>query len=598
MGKISKILKKYDKDRTRLMDVLLDVQSDERYISPDNMKVISKKLGISIADVRQTVSFYHFFTEEPSGDYAVYLNDSITSRMAGYDNVKLAFEKEAGTNFGSVTKDGKIGLFSTPCIGMNDQEPSAIINGVVFTNLDAEKAGKIVSGMRAGKDAAAIAEDLGGGSDGAPMIPGMVSSNIRRKGAVLFTPHNRGDSIRKAVSMTPDEVMEEIRESGLRGRGGAGFPAFTKWDFCRQNASDKSYVICNADEGEPGTFKDRVLLTEMPGLLFEGMAIAGYAIGSDEGILYLRNEYMYLKAYLEHVIDEFRKENLLGRDIAGRKGFNFDIRIQMGAGAYVCGEETALIESAEGKRGEPRIRPPFPVEVGYLGKPSSVNNVETFCNAARIIDKGSDWYKQNGTKQSYGTKVLSVSGDCKDPGIYEVPWGITVEELLKMTGGEGAKAVQVGGPSGTCVPATEFSRKICFEDLATGGSVIIFGKDRDLFEAVSNFVDFFVSESCGSCAPCRVGNMLLKEILGKITAGKGTEKDISELENLAKIMKSVNRCGLGQTAANPVMTTIRNFRGEYDGRINKGADYVSKFDLAAAVKDSCEAAGRKPKIEV
>ncbi len=598
MGKISKILKRYGKDKTRLMDILLDIQSGERYISPEAIGTISKKLGISLADVRQTVSFYHFFTEEPSGDYTVYLNDSITSKMAGYDKVKEAFEKEAGTSFGSVTKDGKIGLYNTPCIGMNDQEPSAIINGIVFTKLDAGMAGKIVSGMRSGKDAAVIAKELGGGDSGNSMIPGMVSSNIRQKGTVLFTPHANGESLRKAVAMTQDAIMEEIKESGLRGRGGAGFPAYTKWDFCRQNASEKKYVICNADEGEPGTFKDRVLLTEMPGLLFEGMAIAGYAIGAEEGILYLRNEYVYLKPYLEHILDGYRKDGLLGKNAAGKKGFNFDIRIQMGAGAYVCGEETALIESAEGKRGEPRIRPPFPVEVGYMGQPTSVNNVETFCNAAKIIDKGTKWFKQNGTKQSLGTKVLSVSGDCKNPGIYEVQWGITVDELLKMTGGEGAKAVQVGGPSGTCVPAGEFSRKICFEDLATGGSVIIFGKDRDIFEVVSGFVDFFIGESCGSCAPCRVGNVLLKEILGKIVSGKGTEKDIAELENLGKVMKSMNRCGLGQTAANPVITTIKNFRGEYDSKINKGADYVSEFDMAMAVKDSCEAAGRKPKLEV
>jgi [NiFe] hydrogenase diaphorase moiety large subunit len=392
-------------------------------------------------------------------------------------------------------------------------------------------------------------------------------------------------------------VIEEIKKSGLMGRGGAGFPTGLKWDFCRREKAAEHYVVCNADEGEPGTFKDRVILTELPKLLFEGMAVAGYAVGAREGILYLRAEYAYLRPHLESVLDELRRERVLGRDIGGSNGFHFDITIKSGAGAYICGEESALLESAEGKRGEPRDRPPFPVQTGYRNQPTTVNNVETLAVAAQIVVRGAEWFKSLGTPKSAGTKLLSISGDCPRPGVYEIEFGTTVRELLELVGAPEAKAVQVGGPSGSCVPRSGFDRKICFSDLATGGSVIVFGPDRDIFEVVGNFMDFFIEESCGWCVPCRAGNVLLKKKFEKVIQGRASEQDLIELEEWGKLVKCTSRCGLGQTSPNPILTTLQNFRGLYEAMIQKGRGFVADFDLAAAIQEGCAAANRQPECK-
>ncbi len=397
---------------------------------------------------------------------------------------------------------------------------------------------------------------------------------------------------RALTEMSPAAVRDEVRRASLRGRGGAGFPAGVKWGFVPEGDGPR-YLCVNADEGEPGTFKDRVILTERPHLLFEGMALAGYAIGASEGILYLRAEYAYLKPHLEKVLDGLRKKKWLGRTIAGKRGFTFDIEIKLGAGAYVCGEESALIESAQGNRGEPRDRPPFPVQNGYLGKPTTVNNVETLCAAARILAKGADWFKAFGTPRSAGTKVLSVSGDCQKPGVFEVPFGLSITELLTMAGGSDARAVQVGGPSGTCIPRAQFDRKIGFEDLATGGSIIVFGPDRDLFEVVHNFMDFFCEESCGWCTPCRAGNVLLRRKLEKIMQGKGTVRDLDEIEAWGKTIKAMSRCGLGQTSPNPILTTLQNFREMYMAKIHADQAFIPEFDLKEAVGDAVAVTGQK-----
>ncbi|MFC2126545.1 NADH-quinone oxidoreductase subunit F, partial [Bacteroidota bacterium] len=383
------------------------------------------------------------------------------------------------------------------------------------------------------------------------------------------------------------------RNSNIRGRGGAGFPTGLKWGFCRNAPGEKKFIFCNADEGEPGTFKDRVILTERPKLLLEGMAIAGYAVGAEEGIIYLRYEYKYLENYLENELAEFRKMKLIGKNICGKEGFNFDIRIQFGAGAYVCGEESALIESAEGKRGEPRDRPPFPVEKGYLKMPTVVNNVETLCSVTKVILNGGEWFRSFGTKESTGTKLLSVSGDCLFPGIYEVDWGFNVNDILEMVGGYEVQAVQVGGPSGRCLSSTGFNRILGYEDLATGGSLIIIGKQRDLLtDIVLNFTDFFIGESCGSCVPCRGLTVIARDVLRKIIDGKGVQKDLDNLKEWGRIMKA-NRCGLGQTAMNPILSSIRNFPELYEEKIKKDREFISDFNINDAVKESLELMGRR-----
>ncbi|MDZ7741205.1 MAG: NAD(P)H-dependent oxidoreductase subunit E [Bacteroidota bacterium] len=596
-NEIKSIVGKFNNDPMRLMDILLDVQSEMGHVPEAAVELIAKKLNISKVDVDQTKSFYHFFTDKPKGKYTVYLNNSATANMMGRAEVATAFEKAAGCKFESTSDDGLIGLYSTACIGMNDQEPAAIINGKVFTKLDAYKVRALVADMKAEKPVEDMIKDQGDGKNSSALINSMVNNNIRKKGPVLFAEYEEGTALRKIVNLEPQDVINEVKNSYLRGRGGAGFPAGLKWDFCRRSESTERYVLCNADEGEPGTFKERVILTEMPGRCFEGMAVAGYAIGAKEGILYLRYEYKYLQDYLEKVLQDMRDKNLLGKNIAGKDGFDFDIRIQFGAGAYVCGEESALIESAEGKRGEPRNRPPFPVQKGYKNKPSVVNNVETLCSVVKIMEKGAEWFTMMGSRESAGTKLLSISGDCKYPGVYEFEWGIRIRDILEIVGAEDVQAIQVGGPSGTCIGPKDFKRTIAYEDLPTGGSMIIIGKERKLIrDVVKNFTEFFIEESCGSCAVCRSLTVLLNKKLDKIISGKGTASDIADLEKWTKFGKMANRCGLGQTAANPIATSLENFREKYEDMIQKDMDYDSGFDLAAAVVDSCDYVGRKPNL--
>jgi [NiFe] hydrogenase diaphorase moiety large subunit len=597
---VQNIIKKYNKDKTRLMDILIDVQSDQGYISKESISKIAGELDISHVDVEQTMSFYHFFSDKPTGKYAIYLNDSAVSNMMGRQKVKETLEKEAGISFGQVTRDGLIGLFDTSCIGMNDQEPAALINGHVFNNLTPFRVKEIIRDIKDGKPVEQMyTSAYGDGENRNELVRTVVQNNIQKKGPILSEDYIPGIVIwKKLPQMTPEQVIEEIKKSNMRGRGGAGFPTGLKWEFCRKAKGEKKYIFCNADEGEPGTFKDRVILTERPKLLFEGMVIAAYAVGADEGIVYVRHEYKYLKNYLENLLQGARERNLLGKNIGGIEGFNFDIRIQFGAGAYVCGEESALIESAEGKRGEPRDRPPFPVEKGYLDMPTVVNNVETLCSAVKVILNGGEWYSKFGTKDSSGTKLLSISGDCKYPGVYEVEWGFTVKDMLEMVGAdeENIQAVQVGGPSGSLIGSDEFERILCFADLATGGSLIIIGKHRDLLtDIVLNFMEFFVEESCGSCSTCRNIPYLMKLKLEKILDARGVPQDLKDLEEWGRILK-FSRCGLGQTAGNPILTSLRNFRHLYDEKIQKDKDFDSEFDMSQAVKASCEAAGRVPNL--
>ena len=595
---VEKALKKQSKDKTKMLDVIRDVQSELGWVSDEASAMIANRYGVSKVDVDGIVSFYHFLSSKPIGKYAVYLNNSAVAVMKGRSEVARAFEREAGCRFGTVTPDGLIGLYDTSDIGMNDQEPAAIINGVVFTSLTPEKVKEIVSNMKAGRNMMDLVKEYGDGQNQSPLIRSMVRNNIRKKGAVIFAPFQKGSATKKAAAMKPEEIVEEVKKSNLRGRGGAGFPTGMKWEFTRNNSKGKkAYVVCNADEGEPGTFKDRVILTELPHMLFEGMSIAGYAVGAQEGILYLRAEYQYLMNYLENILETMRKSNLLGKNVAGKKGFNFDIQIKLGAGAYICGEETSLLESAEGRRGEPRNRPPYPAQYGYLGFPTTVNNVESLCAAARVLVMGGEAFAKMGTFQSHGTKLLSVSGDCQKPGIYEVEFGMTLQSLLNEAGGSDAMAVQVGGPSGKCVSRKDFGKKISFEELPTGGSMIVIGPNQDLLKIIHNFMDFFVEESCGWCTPCRAGNVILIKRLEKIMAGKGTESDLLELAEWCTFVKTMSRCGLGQTSPNPIATSIENFREVYEAKLQKGTDFVSEFDMSKAVQEYNKTAGRSPYSE-
>ena len=591
--RVRKICQDYGNDRGRMLDIVRAVQKDQGSVTQEARDLIAQSVGAPRVEVKEVVSFYSFLSERRKGRVVIRLCNDVIDRLAGSGSIEKALVDELGIGMGETTADGAITLEQTPCIGMSDQAPAALVNEVVVTELSSDSAREIVRGLKKHGDPNKLIRKLGDGNNAHPLVRAMVKNNIRLRGPVVFSEFASGEALAKAVAMTPAEVIRNIKTARLRGRGGAGFPAGMKWEFTRGATGAAKYVLCNADEGEPGTFKDRVILTERPDLLFEGMAIAGYAIGAENGIVYLRGEYEYLRLFLEDVLAERRRGGLLGRDICGRKGFHFDIRIQMGAGSYVCGEETALIGSCEGGRGDPKTRPPFPAQKGYLGNPTSVNNVETFCCAARIIEKGAGWFCQLGTKTSPGTKLLSISGDCMSPGVYEFPFGVRLSEVLKIVGANGAKAVQVGGASGQMVGRNDFERTICYDDLATGGSLMVFGPERNVIETARQFMSFFIHESCGYCTPCRVGNVLLKERLERILEGKGRPEDLDYLEGLAETIQTASRCGLGQTSPNPVLSTLRNFRDVYERQVGIAESGLHpSFDVHAAVADSAKIAGR------
>jgi len=375
------------------------------------------------------------------------------------------------------------------------------------------------------------------------------------------------------TKMTPDDVIKVILDSGLRGRGGGGFPTGRKWQFAKASVSDKKYVVCNADEGDPGAFMDRSVLEGDPHALIEAMAIAGYAIGADEGYVYVRAEYPIAVKRLQIAIDQAREYGLLGKDIFGT-GFNFDITVRLGAGAFVCGEETALLTSIEGNRGEPRPRPPFPAVKGLYGQPTIINNVETYANIAQIILNGAEWFASMGTEKSKGTKVFALGGKITNTGLVEIPMGTTLREVVEEIGGgvpngKKFKAAQTGGPSGGCIPASLIDTPIDYDNLIAIGSMmgsgglIVMDEDNCMVDIAKFFLEFTYDESCGKCAPCRIGTKRLLELLEKITDGRGTLEDIDKIEELSNYIKSASLCGLGQTAPNPVLSTLRYFRDEY-----------------------------------
>ena len=386
------------------------------------------------------------------------------------------------------------------------------------------------------------------------------------------------------TGMTPEEVIGEIERSGLRGRGGGGFPTGLKWKITRQAPGERKYVVCNADEGDPGAFMDRSILEGDPHSVLEAMAINGYCTGASKGLIYIRAEYPLAVERLKTAIGQAREAGLLGDDILG-SGFSFDVEIRYGAGAFVCGEETALIRSMEGQRGEAMVKPPFPSERGYAGCPTNVNNVETYANIPVILLKGADWFAGIGTERSKGTKVFALAGKINNVGLIEVPMGTTLREVIFGIGGgikngKKFKAVQTGGPSGGCLTEKHLDIPIDYDNLLAAGSMmgsggmIVMDEDDCMVSMAKFYLDFTVEESCGKCAPCRVGNKRLHELLQKITGGKGTEEDLERLRNLALVIRDTALCGLGQTSPNPVLSTLDNFRDEYLAHVREQRCYA------------------------
>ncbi len=605
-GKLENILRRYDGSTHNLLQILREIQEAEGWISPESVTALEQALAVPRAKIEGVASFYAFLHLKPIGRYRILFSDNITDRMGGNQDLMARLCHLLWIEPGKVSEDGLASVDLTSCTGMCDQGPALLVNGHVVTRLDEARIETIAQLVR---DQIPVEEW--------PAEFFQVEDNVQRRdillgcefepGSALRALHARLDTDGVLASNTrswreglprglvgPATMLDEVKHANLRGRGGAGFTTGLKWEACRNaplaDGQDR-IVVCNADEGEPGTFKDRVLLTSHADMVFEGMTLAAYAVGARRGFLYLRGEYRYLLDHLEGVLARRRRDNLLGHSIIGIPGADFDIKIHVGAGAYVCGEESALIESLEGKRGTPRNRPPFPVTHGYLEQPTIVNNVETFAAAALIALNGGEWYRNIGTSHSAGSKILSVSGDCERPGLYEFPFGVSVAEVLEACGAKDTQAVQVSGPSGFTIAAHEFDRKICFEDIPTAGAFMVFDKSRDMFQVARNFVHFFAHESCGFCTPCRVGTSLLKNLMDKLHNGQGSPYDFKEIEHLNHILQAMSHCGLGHSACNPVLDTIEKFRAAYDARMSH-QDFTPAFDLDGALSQARQMTGR------
>lgn len=568
--------------RTQLLDRLWTFQRRSGYIRDEDVAACARWLNISTVEVEGVVSFYHFFHRKPAGAVTIYLDNSIVAEHSGMVSIRTAFEQATGARIGSVDPTGRFGLFSTPCIGLSDQQPAALIDFVPFTRLTPEKVEALVLELKRGASPTALAD---------PVLPNIRYTPPSGRG-LFFRDYSPGMALSRAAVLGAEGIIEQLKTAELSGRGGAFFPTWLKWKTCREQAATPKYVVCNADEGEPGTFKDRALLQMRPESVLEGMIVAGLAIGASEGMVYLRAEYSWLLPKLNETIQAFQRLGLLGQNAGGIKGFNFDLRIQLGAGAYVCGEETALLESMEGKRGEPRTKWFFPVERGFLQKPTLVNNVETFAAAAHILDLGADAYCRLGIPGSPGVKLISVSGDCERPGIYEIEWGMTVGELLEHCGARDPYFIQVSGPSGECLSMAEKDRRISMldlmghEDVRCGGSFMVFNRNRDLLDVLLNFSEFFKQESCGVCTPCRAGNFILQRQLEKIARGMGREADLQAIRDWGAIMKAASRCGLGKTAPNTPIMAMEKFYDDFAARLPAAEnDQIRAFDLKRAEAD-------------
>lgn len=511
---------------------------------------------------------------------------------AGEESVKQAFERKL-REYGL---DAVVSVVETGCMGACSLGPLAIIypDAVYYQKLTPKAAEKIVEEhilkgrivpeflFEGAKEKLTIKERPA--QEEIPFFARQVKIALRNVGVIdplsieEYIARDGYFALHKALTkMTPEEVIKEIKDSGLRGRGGAGFPTGLKWELARQQKSEIKYMICNADEGDPGAFMDRSVLEGDPHSIVEAMTIAGYAIGAQKGFVYVRAEYPLAIERLQRAIETAHEYGFLGENILGT-AFSFDIEIRIGAGAFVCGEETALMHSIEGKRGQPRVKPPFPVQKGLWSKPSVINNVETLALVPPIILRGASWFRQYGTEKSPGTKVFALAGKIRNTGLVEVPMGITLRELLYEIGGghpqgKQIKAVQTGGPSGGVIPAEYFDTPVDYESLGKlgaimgSGGMIVLDEDDCMVDVAKFFLEFTVDESCGKCTPCRDGTKVMYDLLDKITKGEGTLEDIQKLEDLAQIIKDSSLCGLGQTAPNPVLSTLKYYRHEYEAHV-------------------------------
>ncbi len=577
---LAALLERHHHDPTRLVQILRDVQEAASWISPATITELAGRLGLPRAKVEGVAGFYSFFATRPLGDYRVLFSDDITDQFLGSHALRERLCAALKVKPGEVRADGRVSVGLTSCTGLCEQGPAILVNGRAIARLDAARVDLVAQCIEAGTPVDAWPAELF-----------VIDDAIHRRDVLLSSNIAAGQALRAALARGADPMLEEIRRARLRGRGGAGFTTADKWQAAKAAPGPTRFVVCNADEGEPGTFKDRVLLRHQLDLVLDGMTLAAFAIGAQKGFLYLRGEYLFLQAPIEAALQARRAAHLLGRNVLGQRGFDFELELHLGAGAYVCGEESALIESLEGKRGIPRNRPPWPVTHGYLQQPTVVNNVETFASAALIALRGGDWFASLGTPKSSGTRIHSISGDCARPGLYEFPMGVTVKELLDACGAPDAQAVQVGGPSGQLLAPLEFGRRLCFEDVPSAGAFVVFGPQRDLLDVLVNFAHFFAHESCGFCTPCRAGTTLMKRSVDAIASGHGTRRDVKDALRVSKLLRDASHCGLGHSACAPFLALHEKFKPTLERRLSS-LDFLPTFSLDDALAPAREVTGR------
>ena len=526
--------------RSGLLPALHAAQKHFGWLPQEVATEVAKALSVPLADVHGVIEFYSLFYNEPVGKKMIRVCTDPACALKGAENILDHLCSRHGIESGQTTPDGARTIERSPCLGLCEHAPAALFDEDAETNIDLE------TGVY----------ELGRPQS---LVYGSIRLLTKNCGGETNSLQSYGEylALKKAQSMQPRDVIVEIKASGLVGRGGAAFPTGIKWEGAAEAPGDEKFVICNADESEPGTFKDRVLLLDNPHQTIEGMCITAYAIGASKGYIYLRGEYPYILPILENALAEARE--------AGYLGEAFDIEIRVGAGAYICGEETALFESIEGKRGFPRVKPPFPTTHGLFGKPTVINNVETLCNVPLIIEQGAAGYRKVGTEKSPGPKLFCVSGDVEKPGLYEFPFGVTLRELLGMAGCDTFQAVLFGGAAGAFATPKHMDVKLTFEDLRAAGLplgsgvITVFNETRDLRDVLARLGKFFAHESCGKCYPCQMGTQRQAEILDRIADGKIKDGDIERLQDVGWTMTDASLCGLGQTASTAVLSAMKEF---------------------------------------
>ena len=571
--KINEVTNYYENKPENLIQILRDIHQDQNYITPKQLEEVAQKLNIPLSRVYGVTTFYTLLSPKPKGKYVLRICSSTPCHMAGSQDLLDYLKQKLKIKDGETTTDALFTLETTSCLGLCAFAPAMMVNNKIYGNLTKEKIDQIISNYQKGKEKESDCLKVNILNRGKEVI--LKNCGVIDPESIEEYKIKGGYSALSKVitKMTSVKVIEEVKNSKLLGRGGAAFPTGLKWEFTFRTQEKPKYIICNADEGEPGTFKDRLLLEGDPFRIIEAMTIAGYAVGAEYGYIYIRGEYEISIRRIKTAINKARESNLLGKNILG-SNFSFDIKIREGAGAYICGDETALMESIEGKRGIPRLKPPYPPTSGLCGKPTVINNVETLANIPDIILNGANWYNKIGLAESTGTKIFTILGDIKNPGAAEIPSGTNLKEVIYeigggIVGGKKLKMVQLGGPSGSTLTANMIDIALDYKILAQAGLtlgsgvVLVFNEDRCIVDAVRSMIHFFQHESCGKCTPCREGTKYIYEILDKITLGEGKVGDLNTLKLLGENMKDTSFCPLGQSAPNSLLNTLKLFPEEY-----------------------------------